>query len=58
MIDDENLAWYEVCYCATPLKHEKETVYDKYLYEMKTTLVEETKDDIVGESFWEYMKRL
>jgi hypothetical protein len=55
---DETLAWYETCFCATPLKHERETVYDTYLYEMKTTLVEEKKEDIEGNSFWEQMEGL
>ena len=58
MIDSENLAWYEVCYCATPLKHERETVYDRYLYEMQTTLVDAVKDDLHGASFWEYMEKM
>jgi len=56
--DDETLAWYESCFCATPLKHERKTVYDTYLYDIKTTLVEEKKEDIEGNSFWEQMEGL
>ena len=58
MIDDDTLSWYEHCYCATPLRHERETVYDKYLFEIKTLLVQERQDDIVGKSFWEYLEKL
>ncbi len=53
---DDILEWYETCYCATPLKHERETVYDKYLYEIETTLVDEVKDDLKGISFWDCLE--
>ena len=56
MIEDNTLVWYEHCFCSTPLKHERETVYDKYFYDFKTILVDEVKDDIVGDYFWEYLK--
>jgi hypothetical protein len=48
MADDKTLSWYESCYCATPLRHERETVYDTYLYDFAATLVYEVKDDIEG----------
>ena len=54
--DDISLEWYESCFCVTPLKHERESIYDTYLYDFKTTLVDEVKDDIEGNSFWEYME--
>ena len=56
MVEDETLAWYEACYCATPLRHERETVYDTYLTDFETTLVYEVKDDITGKSFWDYLE--
>ena len=52
MTEKDTLEWYETCHCTTPLKHERETVYDKYLEEIETTLVHEIKDDIKGASFW------
>jgi len=58
MIDDETLAWYEVCHCATPLAHERETVYDAYLYDIETTLVYKVQADIVGKSFWDYLESI
>jgi hypothetical protein len=54
--DDNSLVWYENCFCATPLKHERETVYDNYLYDFKTTLVDKKEDNIIGKFFWEYME--
>jgi len=54
--DDLSLEWYETCFCASPLKHERETIYDTYLYDFQTTLVDEIKEDIEGSSFWEYME--
>ena len=56
MSDAETLEWYEACYCDTPLKHERETVYDKYLHDIETTLVYEVKDDIKGRSFWDCLE--
>jgi hypothetical protein len=45
------IEWHETCYCETPLKHERETVLDKYLADIETELVEE-RTEIAGESFW------
>ncbi len=50
------IEWYETCYCPSPLQHERETVYDQYLANIETQLVE-TIEDIEGESFWSYLKR-
>ncbi len=52
MTEKDTLEWYETCLCDTPLKHERKTVYDKYLHDIETTLVDEVKDDIKGTSFW------
>ncbi|PHS35308.1 MAG: hypothetical protein COB07_13260 [Sulfurovum sp.] len=54
--EPDTLEWYETCHCATPLKHERETVYDKYLCDIETTLVYEIKDDIKGSSFWDCLE--
>ena len=35
------VAWYEKCFCATPLAHERETCYDLYFSDMTTELVDE-----------------
>lgn len=56
LTDEHTIEWYEECYCAVPLKHERETVYDKYITQLETTLVESVSDDIEGRSFWEYLE--
>jgi len=56
MLDAQSISWYEGCYCETPLKHERETVYDKYLEAFETEMVYEVKDDITGASFWQYLQ--
>lgn len=55
--DDNTIEWYERCFCETPLKHERETVYDTYLYDFETILVDEVSTDIEGDSFWDYMEK-
>jgi len=47
--------WYETCYCPTPLQHERETVYNHYLSDIKTEEAE-GYGEVKGESFWEYLK--
>ncbi len=56
--DKKNVTWYERCFCAVPLNHERSTVYDLYFETFVPILVDETKDDIKGISFWDYMKTL
>ena len=48
------LEWYEMCFCPTPLKHERATVYDLYLSFITETVVNYRV--IEGESFWSYLK--
>ena len=54
---ENTIEWYERCFCETPLNHERTTVYDTYFYDFETILVNEVKDDIVGDSFWNYMEQ-
>ncbi len=49
------IEWFEKCHCSRPLKHEKETVYDFYLYEMSTAVVEDY-GEVAGLSFWSYLE--
>ncbi len=53
---DDRLEWYEVCHCDTPLEHERDTVYNKYMQDIETTLVYEVKDDLIGSSFWDCLE--
>ena len=49
------IEWYEKCFCSTPLQHERATVYDHYLTDIRT---EEAGayGEVEGESFWELME--
>ena len=46
--------WYEMCFCPTPLYHERQTQYDFYFTDMTTTEAE-GYGEIKGESLWDYM---
>jgi len=50
------IQWSEMCLCPTPLKHERETVYNHFLNSLET----KTIDDYVefdGESFFNFLER-
>jgi hypothetical protein len=49
------IEWYETCYCSTPLQHERETVYDRYLTNIEAVLTTDTSE-IVGEPFWSILE--
>lgn len=42
--------WTELCYCPTPLMHERTTVYDQYFTDMKTEQIR-THEIFKGKSF-------
>ena len=50
------IQWYETCYCPTPLKHERETVYDRYLTDIVTSEVDRVRKLDSGESFWSHLE--
>ena len=52
-IDDYgDVNWTELCYCRTPLKHERATVYDMYFTNIKTERIKNQKE-FEGKSFME-----
>ena len=51
---DGTVRWSEVCYCPTPLQHERETVYDRFFDDIQTKEVE----DYVEFEGDEFMNRL
>ena len=56
-IDDEGLVhWSEVCYCPTPLQHERATVYDEHFTDFRTEEVEDHVE-FMGKPFMEYLER-
>ena len=52
----KTIQWSELCFCPTPLKHERETIYDHFLANLET----QTIDDYIefdGESFFDFLER-
>jgi len=51
------IQWTETCYCSPPLKHERETVYNHYLSNIKTEIVDDYME-YEGKLFLDYLKKL
>ncbi len=52
-IDDKgDVNWTELCYCPTPLLHERATVFEKYFTDINTEPIEDYKT-FEGKSFME-----
>ena len=49
------IEWFEMCFCPTPLQHERETHYDYYFSEIETELVK-NYGEVEGKSFWSYLE--
>ena len=50
------IQWSEMCFCSPPLKHERQTVYDKYFSKMEINPIKDYVD-FKGESFFDYLKK-
>ncbi len=51
------IQWSEMCFCPSPLKHERLTVYDRFFSDMEIKIIDDyAKFD--GESFFDYLKKL
>ncbi len=54
--ESNTIQWSEMCFCPTPLKHERETVYNHFLTDMETEII----DDYVeyeGEFFMDFLAK-
>ena len=50
------IEWSEMCFCSTPLNHERTTVYDHYLRNLETRVIDNyTESD--GESFFAFLEK-
>ena len=49
--------WSEVCYCQTPLLHERVSVYDKHFDDLTTEEID-TYEKYEGRPFMEYLANL
>ena len=56
VVDEEGLVrWSEVCYCPTPLEHERITVYDHFFSELETCEIDGYQE-FQGEPFMLFLK--
>ena len=51
------IEWSEMCFCSPPLKHERQTVYDKFFSDIKIKIIDDY-EEYEGESFFDYLKGL
>jgi hypothetical protein len=51
------IEWSEMCFCSPPLKHERQTVYDKFFSDMEIKTIDDYTE-FEGESFFDYLKGL
>ena len=49
--------WFEMCFCRSPLQHERATVYDHYFLDLMTEVADDY-GEVEGDSFWSYLKSL
>jgi len=48
------IVWSELCYCNSPLAHERSTVFDIYFTELVTEPIDDY-EEYEGDSFWDYL---
>ena len=48
------IMWSELCYCNTPLEHERSTVLDHYFTDITTAPIDDHQEH-EGDSFWDYL---
>ena len=53
---DNVIQWPEMCFCSPPLKHERETVYDHYLTNMETKVIDDYVE-YAGELFMDFLEK-
>ncbi len=51
------IQWSEMCFCPSPLKHERHTVYDRFFSDMEIKVIDDYAE-FDGESFFDYLKKL
>jgi hypothetical protein len=51
------IEWSEMCFCPTPLKHERQTVYDNFFSSIEIKIINDY-EEFEGESFFDYFTSL
>ena len=50
------IQWPEMCFCSPPLKHERETVYNQFLEDIETKVIDEYVE-YEGELFMDFLEK-
>lgn len=50
------IQWSEMCFCSPPLKHERETVYNNFLADIQTEIIDDYKE-FEGEPFFDFLEK-
>ena len=54
---DGVVRWNELCYCNTPLEHERQTVYDHFFSEFEAK-ESPSDENFEGQPFMEYLRQM
>ncbi|MFQ5573075.1 MAG: hypothetical protein ACE5EJ_02365, partial [Nitrosopumilaceae archaeon] len=54
--EPNTIQWSEMCFCSPPLKHERETVYNHFLTDMETEIIDDYAE-FDGELFFEFLEK-
>ena len=50
------IQWSEMCFCSPPLKHERETIYNNFLTDMTTKIIDDY-EEYDGELFIDFLEK-
>jgi len=53
--EPEMIQWSEMCFCSPPLKHERETVYNHFLTDIETEIVD-NYIEFDGKPFFDFLE--
>jgi hypothetical protein len=56
IIEPNVIQWSEMCFCSSPLKHERETVYNQFLEDIETKVIDEYVE-YEGEFFMDFLAK-
>jgi len=54
--EQNTIQWSEMCFCPTPLKHERETIYNHFLTDMETEIIDDNAE-FDGKLFFEFLEK-
>ena len=53
--EPEMIQWSEMCFCSPPLKHERETIYNHFLTDIETEIVD-NYIEFDGKPFFDFLE--